>query len=83
MGDIGVYILAGVIAAAVLVLLIVRFAMWLQSFLMELRYLNKEIERTSGEEKEHWIRRKNGCFYRGSPLSDIDRKCLSCYTVAA
>lgn len=58
MGDIGVYILAGVIAAAVLVLLIVRFAMWLQSFLMELRYLNKEIERTSGEEKEHWIRRK-------------------------
>ena len=58
MGDIGVYILAGVIAAAVLVLLIVRFAMWFQSFLMELRYLNKEIERTSGEEKEHWIRRK-------------------------
>lgn len=58
MGDIGVYILAGVIAAAVLVLLIVRFAMWLQSFLMELRYLNKEIERTSGEEKERWIRRK-------------------------
>ena len=58
MGDIGVYILAGVIAAAVLVLLIVRFAMWLQSFLMELRYLNKEIERTSGEEKEHWIRQK-------------------------
>ena len=58
MGDIGVYILAGVIAAAVLVLLIVRFAMWLQSFLMELRYLNEEIERTSGEEKEHWIRRK-------------------------
>ena len=58
MGDIGVYILAGVIAATVLVLLIVRFAMWLQSFLMELCYLNKEIERTSGEEKEHWIRRK-------------------------
>ena len=50
--------MAGVIAATVLVLLIVRFAMWLQSFLMELCYLNKEIERTSGEEKEHWIRRK-------------------------
>ena len=58
MGDIGVYILAGVIAAALLVLVIVRFTMWLQSFLMELRYLDKEIERTAGEEKQHWIKRK-------------------------
>ena len=58
MGDIGVYVLAGVIAAVLLVLVIVRFAMWLQSFLMELRYLDKEIERTAVEEKQHWIKRK-------------------------
>jgi len=58
MGEKGIYILLGIVAAALLILMIIRFTMWLQAFTRELRYLNKEIERTAGEEKQHWIKRK-------------------------
>lgn len=56
--DTGIYIIAAVIIALLLILAIIRFAMWLQSFLMELRYVNKEIARTTGAEQQHWIKRK-------------------------
>ena len=56
--DTGIYIIAAVMIALLLILAIVRFAMWLQSFLMELRYVNKEIARTTGAEQQHWIKRK-------------------------
>lgn len=58
MGEYGIYILAAIIGVLLLILVIVRFTMWLQSFLMELRYLNKEIERTTGNERLQWIKRK-------------------------
>lgn len=51
-----------VVAIAVIVILlalvVIRIAMWFQWFQKELRYLNKEIERTTGEEQKHWKRRK-------------------------
>lgn len=58
MGDYVIYIIVAALAAFLLLMIIVRFAMWLQAFLMELRYLNKEIERTAGAERQRWIRRK-------------------------
>ncbi len=56
--DTGIYIIAAVVAAALLILVIVRLAMWLQGFMMELRYVNREIARTTGAEQQHWIKRK-------------------------
>ena len=47
-----------VIGALMLIFLVVNVAMWLQGFCKELDYLNREIARTSGEEREHWKRRK-------------------------
>ena len=58
----GIYILAAVIAVILLILIIVRLAMWLQAFMMELRYVNKEIARTTGAEQKHWIKRKKRLF---------------------
>ena len=46
------------IGVLVFAMLGVRFAMWFQWFHRELRYVNKEIERTEGKEREHWKRRK-------------------------
>lgn len=46
------------IAAILLIILAVRLLLWLQWFHRELRYLDKEIARTEGEEKKVWISRK-------------------------
>lgn len=46
------------ILAMLAILLIVRFSFWLQWFLRELRYVKKEIARTTGHEQENWKRRK-------------------------
>ena len=36
----------------------INLAAWIQDFRKELRYLNAEIARTTGEEREQWKRRK-------------------------
>ena len=47
-----------VLAIILLILAAVRLAMYLQWFRRELRYVNKEIARTHGDEKKRWERRK-------------------------
>ena len=50
-----VLIMLGVV---LLILACVRLAIFLQWFCRELRYVNKEIARTHGNEKKHWEKRK-------------------------
>lgn len=38
--------------------LLVKFAMWMNEFSRELRFLNNEIGRTNGEERRYWIAQK-------------------------
>ena len=47
-----------ILAVLLLMLAAVRFAIFLQWFRRELRYVNKEIARTHGDEKKHWEKRK-------------------------
>lgn len=54
----GLQIAALVIIGIILVLAVIRSYIVLQAFLRELRYLNNEINRTEGREREHYIRRK-------------------------
>ena len=51
-------ICAAVIVAVIFGMAILRFVMWVQWFRKELRYINKEIARTAGEEQQHWRKRK-------------------------
>ncbi len=53
-----IYLVALIIGVILLVLLLIQFAMWCQRFSRELRYLNKEINRTTGAERERWQKRK-------------------------
>ena len=58
MGD-SIYIaIAIVIGVLLLVLAVARLAIFLQWFRRELRYVEKEIARTTGDEKKHWQKRK-------------------------
>ena len=58
MGD-SVYIaIAIIIGVLLLVLAVARLAIFLQWFRRELRYVEKEIARTTGDEKKHWQKRK-------------------------
>ena len=52
------YWLIGTFAAFFLFLVIGRFAMFLNDFSSELRYLNIEIGRTTGSERRYWLRKR-------------------------
>ena len=53
------YLSIALIAAFVLIFLLAVFIRWyLNEFLPELTYLNKEIQRTDGKEKEEWLKKK-------------------------
>ena len=58
MDGIGVYIIAGIIVAFIMILLLIQFIEWCQWFMKELRYLNNEINRTTGAERRHYLKRK-------------------------
>lgn len=50
-----------IIAALVLffaVFIIIRLALTINDFQTELKYINGEIRRTSGKEREHWKKKK-------------------------
>ena len=47
----------------------VRFAMWFSWFRRELRYVNKEIDRTEGREQEHWKKRKKDLYRTMIPFA--------------
>ncbi len=51
--------LAIITGAIILTLVIIGLASALSEFKKELRYLNREIKRTRGAEREHYIRRRN------------------------
>ena len=58
MGDSGYITIAIVIGVLILMLAVARLAVFLQWFTRELRYVEKEIARTTGDEKKHWEKRK-------------------------
>ncbi len=45
-------------AALIVMCIVIKLAIWMNSFQRELRYLNNEIRRTEGEERLMWISRK-------------------------
>ena len=56
--DTELYWLIGTFAAFFLFIVIGRFAMFINDFSSELRYLNNEIGRTTGSERRYWIRKR-------------------------
>ena len=50
------YVLIGITAAFILIFIVYNFSLFLNDFSSELKYLNSEISRTEGLEREHWIR---------------------------
>lgn len=52
------WILVGILAAAILIALLIKLYMYLNDFSSELTYLNTEIGRTEGTERRYWIRRR-------------------------
>ena len=56
--DIVVVIFIIIIAILAILGLMVALSSFLSAFSRELRYLNREIKRTSGREREYWVRRR-------------------------
>lgn len=56
--DIGIYILIGAVIIVVLIPVMIALAGFFNGFSSEWRYLNREINRTEGAERERWKRRK-------------------------
>ena len=56
--DIVIYILIGAVIIVVLIPVMIALAGFFNSFSSEWRYLNREINRTEGAERERWKRRK-------------------------
>ncbi len=50
-----VAILAVIIGGGFGFLLLVGFILWIRDFRRELQYVNSEIDRTEGEERQYWI----------------------------
>ena len=44
-----------IVGCLFLIVLVALFIIWLNDFQGELRYLNNEIKRTDGEEREYWL----------------------------
>lgn len=56
--DMVLYWLFALLVVFILTLLIIRFAMFLNDFSMELRNLSNEIALTSGAERRYWIKQR-------------------------
>ncbi len=56
--DAGLWLLVGIVAIFFLILLLFGLVTFINDFSSELRYLNNEIGRTTGEERRHWIRQR-------------------------
>lgn len=52
------FLLIGVVAVLVFLMLLIAFITFLNDFKSELRYLNNEIRRTEGRERKHYLRRR-------------------------
>lgn len=51
-------LLIGVAIVIAIILVLAIFVPWLRDFRRELRYVNMEIERNTGRERERWMKRK-------------------------
>lgn len=50
-----------IVGAAILLAVAIAFGLfvpWLRDFRRELKFINMEINRTTGREQQHWIKRK-------------------------
>lgn len=56
--DTELYVLIGILAAFILVILFVNLCMFANDFSRELKYVNGEIDRTEGAEQRYWIRKR-------------------------
>ena len=56
--NIEIYWLISIVAVIFLALLMLSFAMFVNDFSQELKYLNNEIDRTQGNERKYWLRRR-------------------------
>lgn len=56
--DTEIYWLIGIVAAFFLILLLFGLIFFFKDFSQELKYLNNEIARTTGAERDYWIRQK-------------------------
>lgn len=52
------WIVVGVVAIPILLVLLVELCLYIKEFSQELEYINMEIERTEGSERRYWRRRK-------------------------
>ena len=51
-------LLIGILVVLAVVVFLAVFLPWLRDFRHEMRYINMEIQRNRGREREHWIKRK-------------------------
>lgn len=56
--DANFYWLFGIVAVLILGLLLIGIAQFINDFSRELKYVNIEINRSTGAERRHWIRRR-------------------------
>lgn len=56
--SVNVYWLIGLVLLLLVPLVTVSFAIFLRDFSRQLAYLNSEIERSEGRQRQHWIRRR-------------------------
>ena len=56
--DIEVYLLIGIFAVCILIILLYGLGHFINDFSRELKYLNCEIGRTRGSERRRWKRRR-------------------------
>ena len=56
--DIRIIILIIVLCAIVVIPMVIGFAIFLNNFSVELKYLNCEISRTKGKERQQWIHQR-------------------------
>lgn len=54
----GLYLLIGIIAVFFMILMLYGILSFIIDFRRELRYLNCEIQRTTGAERKRWIRKR-------------------------
>lgn len=56
--NIGLWLLVGIVAFILLIFIFLEIVSFVSDFSLELQYLNMEIGRTDGDERNHWIHRR-------------------------
>ena len=69
--DAGIYWFAGILILVIVIVLMIRTAMFINKFSAKLRYYNCEIYRTTGEERQYWIRRRRRLWLALIPFVKI------------